>query len=184
MIRNALIVLGIGGIGYALYNYFNKQLQLALDWDFKIKDLKVLRFDAYGIELDLLVSVLNKSSFKVEVKDYDIDVLYRNVKIGNAKNSIPFTVEGESWFDVPTRAYVQFKGTTGILDDLGMALLKNEPITFDVRGDMNVVFGSIAKKVKFNVKDVVVSKNISTDLGIAKPVTKVTDFLGNLGIKI
>lgn len=184
MLKKALIIAGIGGIGYAVYNYFQKQLQLALDWDFKIKDLRVVRLDNNGVELDLLVSVLNKSSFKINVKDYDIDVLYENVKIGNAKSTTPFTVEGESWFDVPTKAYVQFKGTKGILDDFGMALVKNEPITFDVKGNMNVVFGSIPKEVVFNVKDVVVSKNISSDLGIAKPIGKITDFLGNLGIKL
>ena len=40
MIRSTLALIGIGGIGYALYNYFNKQLALALDWDFKIKKSK------------------------------------------------------------------------------------------------------------------------------------------------
>ena len=61
--RTLLAFLGLGGIAYGLYNYFNKQLQLALDWDFKIKGFKLLNLDKNGASVDLLVSVLNKSSF-------------------------------------------------------------------------------------------------------------------------
>lgn len=184
MLRKGLIIAGIGGIGYALYNYFNKQLKLALDWDFKVKNVRVAKFDGLGAELNLIISVLNKSSFKVEVKNYDVNVFYEGVKIGNAKNNVPFTVQAESWFDVPTKAYINFQGTKGVLDDFGLDLLKNEPIKLDVRGDMNVVFGNIPKQVKFNVKDVVVSENISTDLNIQKPVGKINEFLRNLGVNL
>lgn len=184
MVRTSLIVLGIGGIGYALYNYFNRQLRLALDWDFKIKDLKVNDFTGKGADLSLLVSVENKSLFALTVKDYDIDVIYDGVKIGNATSKKSFVVQSESWFDVPTRAFVAFKGAKGILDNFAIALLKNEPILFDVRGNMNVVFGNIPKKVVFNVEDVIVSTAIGTQLGIDKPIGKINDFLTNLGIKL
>ena len=62
--KKLLFIVGLGGIGYALYNYFNKQLALALDWDFKIKDVKINELTSNGVNLDLIISVLNKSSFK------------------------------------------------------------------------------------------------------------------------
>jgi LEA14-like dessication related protein len=184
MIRSGLIVLGIGGIAYGLYNYFSKQLELALKWDFKIKDLKVVNIDANGAELNLLVSVLNKSSFNIEVRTYDIDVFYKNIKIANAKSFSPFTVQAESWFDVPTKAFLDFKGSKGILDDFAIDVLKNNPIDLDVKGVMKVTFGNINRNVIFNVPNVRVTEGVSTSLGISKPVGKITDFITNLGIKI
>lgn len=182
--RSLIIIASIGGIGYALYNYFNKQLKLALDWDFKIKDLKVNEFSGRGADLTLLVSVLNKSAFALTVKNYDIDVIYEGVKIGNAVNKNPFVIQAESWFDVPTKAFIEFSGAKGILDDLAITLLKNEQLLFDVKGKMNVVFGNIPKEVIFNVKDIVVSQAIGTQLGIDKPILKLNDFLGKLGVKL
>jgi len=182
--KKLLFIIGLGGIGYGLYNYFTKQLALALDWDFKIKDFKVNSITSQGADLNLIISVLNKSAFAIEVKDYDIDVFYKGVKIGNAVTNTPFIIQGDSWFDVPTKAYIGFQGAKGILGDFGMAVIKKEPIKLDVKGGMNVIFGKIPKEVEFNVKDVVVTENITETIGLSKPLGDVTDWLGKLGIKI
>ena len=49
---------------------------------------------------------------------------------------------------------------------------------------MNVVFGSIPKEVSFNVKDVVLTKNLAKTIGIGKTIGKLNDFLRKLGIKL
>ena len=96
--KKILFILGIGGISYALYSYFTKQLSLALDWDFKVKGVKVLYIDKKRTKLNLTISVYNKSIFELLVKNYDLDIIYENVKIGNAKTSTQFTVNGEQYF--------------------------------------------------------------------------------------
>lgn len=168
--KKLLFIIGLGGIGYGFYYYFKKQLDLALDFDFKFKDVKVTSVDKNGVDLALLISVLNKSSFAIEVIDYDIDMIYEGTTIANAKSSQKFTVQGDSSFDVPTNAYIQFKGSEGILDDF--------------IGDMNIVFGGIPKEVIFNAKDVVLTDDLAETIGIDKTIGKLNKFLEGLGIKI
>tara|TARA_B110000977_G_scaffold9221_1_gene12277 strand:+ start:322 stop:873 length:552 start_codon:yes stop_codon:yes gene_type:complete len=182
--KKLLFIIGLGGIGYGFYYYFKKQLDLALDFDFKFKDVKVTSVDKNGVDLALLLSVLNKSSFAIEVIDYDIDMIYEGTTIANAKSSQKFTVQGDSSFDVPTNAYIQFKGSEGVLDDLGLSLLKSKSIKVDFIGDMNVVFGGIPKEVIFNAKDVVLTDDLAETIGINKTVGKLNKFLEGLGIKI
>jgi LEA14-like dessication related protein len=182
--KKILFVLGIGGIGYALYNYFNKQLALALDWDFKVKGFQVAELDNDGVKLDLIISVLNKSSFALLVKNYDINIIYEDVIVGTAKNNTPFTVEGDSWFDVPTKADIRFSSAKGVLGELGLNLITKKPLLIDVKGDMNVEFGGISKKVVLNVKDIIVTENLSKSVGLSKPIDSISDFLSKLGIKI
>jgi LEA14-like dessication related protein len=182
--KKLLFIIGLGGIGYGLYYYFKKQLDLALNFDFKFKDVKANNIDKSGVNLALLISVQNKSSFAIEVIDYDIDVVYEGTIIGNAKSVGNFTVQGDSWFDVPVNAYIQFKGSEGILDDLGISLLKTKPVKVDFVGDMNVVFGSVSKEVVFNAKDVLLTNNLAETIGVDKTVGKLNDFLEKLGIKI
>ena len=43
---------------------------------------------------------------------------------------------------------------------------------------------NLERKVILNVKDVVLSQNLAGDIGIGKPIDKVTGFLNNLGIKL
>jgi len=182
--KKLLFIIGLGGIGYGLYYYFREQLNLALDFDFELKDVEVLDLDNKGVNLALIVSVLNKSSFAIEVIDYDINMIYEGTAIANAKSSEEFTVQGDASFDVPTNAYIQFKGSEGILDDLGLSLLKSKSINVDFVGDMNIVFGGIAKNVIFNAKDVVLTENLAETIGIDKTIGKLNKFLEGLGIKI
>ena len=175
--KKLLFIIGLGGIGYGLYYYFKSQLDLALNFDFKFKDVQLEDIDKDGVNLALVISVLNKSS-------YDINMIYEGTKIGNAKSVSSFTVQGDSWFDVPAKAYIKFKGSEGILDDLGLSLLKSKPVDVDFVGKMNVVFANLPKEVIFNVKDVVLTENLAETIGIGKTIGKLNKFLDKLGIKI
>lgn len=182
--KKILYIVGLGGIGYALYSYITKQVALALDWDYKIKSVRVNELTKDGVNFDLILSILNKSSFSLEVKNYDIDVYYADVLIGKAKNNVPLVVAGDTWFDVPVRANVSFKGKQGVLKNLGITLLGAKPLLVDLKGEMNVVVGKLPKQILLNVKDVEISENLSEDVGLQKPISEVTKFLDKLGIKI
>tara|TARA_R110000782_G_scaffold49136_1_gene107069 strand:- start:971 stop:1522 length:552 start_codon:yes stop_codon:yes gene_type:complete len=182
--KKILFILGLGGIGYGVYYYFTEQLKLALDWDFKISNFKLNTITSQGADVDLVISVLNKSSFAVEVKDYDIDLLYSGVAIAKAKSDGKFTVQADSWFNVPTSAYISFDSAKGILGDLGKTLLSNKPIKITVKGKMNILIANISKEIIFNAKDIMVSQNSADDLGLSKPINDINKLLGKLGIKI
>jgi len=182
--KKILFFIGVGGIGYALVRYLTKQYSLALDWDFKVKGLNILYLDKKRAKLKLNISILNKSIFELLVKNYDLDILYENVKIGNAKTSTPFTVKADSWFDVPVIADIEFEKVKGVLDDFGINLLLQKPMYIDIKGDMNVQISKIKKKIIFNKKDVLLTENLGKDIGISKTLSDVTGFLDKLGIKI
>ena len=182
--KKILFYIGIGGIGYALVRYFNKQYSLALDWDFKVKSVNLLYIDKKRVKLNLKISILNKSIFELIVKNYDLNIVYENVKIGNAKTSTPFTVNADSWFDVPVIVDLEFDKLKGVLDDFGINLLLQKPMYIDIVGDMNIQISKIKKKIIFNKKDVLLTENLGKDIGISKTLSDVTGFLDKLGIKI
>ena len=111
-------------------------------------------------------------------------MIYEGTNVAKAKSSQKFIVQGDSSFDVPTNAYIKFKGSEGILDDLGLSLLKSKSIKVDLIGDMNIVFGSISKEVIFNVRDVVLTEDLAVTMGVNKTIDKLNKFLEGLGIKI
>lgn len=184
MIRKVLIFSGLAGLGYAFYNYFNKQLFLANQWEVKILNAKFNSIDKNGANLDLTILLLNKSSFAIEIQNYDLDILYDKKIVGKVKYDETFIVESDTWFSVPTNITLDFKILTRVLGDLGLDVLKDEPINIDIKGNMNTVFMGLNKQVIFDKKNILLSENIASDLGLGKSVGKITNVLGKLGLKL
>lgn len=182
--KKVLIALGVVGIGYALYNYFNKQLALALQFEYKIKGFKVLSIGKTKSDIQIVVSILNKSLFTLKVNSYNFDIYYSGEKIANANNNIPFVVEGDTWFDVPVVASIYYKETISVADDFVKNVLVNNPILLSYKGKINVTFQGITKEVDIDVKDIASSENFASDYGLTKPVSKINTLLGKLGVTI
>jgi len=184
MIKFSLFVVGFGGLGYALYNYYNKQLKFAMDWEFDVKDMKVISIDSNGAEIDFLISLLNKSSFSIDILDYDIDILYKGYKIGNAKSKESFTVQPQDWFDVDVVGQIDFNQGKKVIGEIGLSLFEKSSLKIDAKGKMNVVFSGIDREVIFNKKDIIVSDNLAKDLFLESPVNEINKLLDKIGIKL
>ena len=89
---------------------------MALDFDFSIKDIEVLALDNDGVNLGLLISVTNKSSFAIEVIDYDIDMIYEGTNVAKAKSSQKFIDYTPSEFTDNTDLHGCKVGFINVLD--------------------------------------------------------------------
>lgn len=182
--KKVLLVLGLGGLGYGAYWFFNKQLQLALDWDIKMGSIKNLNITSKETDATLSVLIQNKSMFSITVNSYNLKAIYDGNEIGNTTSSTAFNVSGDSWFEVPIDMVLNHSKLKSSLGELGLSILEEKEVMVDVSGVMNVTFQGINRDVALNLKDVIVSENISKDLGLKEPIDKVKDFLGKLGIKV
>lgn len=176
-------ILGIAGMGFAFYHYMTKQLALALDWDYKIKDIKLRNLTSESVDLDLVVSILNKSNFALDIKDYAIDIYYEGLLVAEVNNNIALTVKPDSFFDVPINLNLSFEGKSDALINFGKTLLNKKALKIDLVGRMNIVFINIKKEVLFNIKDIEIYENATETLGLNSSVSKVNAFLDKLGIK-
>ena len=68
MIKKVLIVGGVGLAGYGLYRYFKYQVDLAMKYDYKIKNFKYLGISGNDVKVSATIQISNKSNFKLNVK--------------------------------------------------------------------------------------------------------------------
>jgi LEA14-like dessication related protein len=68
------IIAGLAGIGYGLYRFYKKQIDLALSYCYKISGAKFNTVTKNRINLDLMVKILNNSAFQADLTGYDFDV--------------------------------------------------------------------------------------------------------------
>lgn len=186
--KKVLVLGGLASIGYAFYYYFKKQISLALNFDYKLKDAKVIKLDTKGATLDFAIEVSNNSSFQVDIMGYDIAFKYKNVQLGNTKSNKRFTVNADSKFVVQSIGDVSFQNAKSVLLPFVKDVIDRKPIQVDVEGYIDVEFSSFSRRIEFNNKTFTYSKDLLVDVGLddefEKGKTKIGDILGKIGIKI
>lgn len=186
--KKLLVLGGLASIGYAFYYYFKKQVSLVMNFDYRIKDAKILKLTKDGAKLDVAVQVTNKSSLGVDVLGYDLTFKYKGVEFGKTQSNQSFRVNPDSIFIVQSEGDVSFKNAKTVLLPFVKNIIDRKPIQIELQGFLNVEFSGLIRKVEFNNQQITYSEDLLVDLGLddefEKGKTKIGDILGKIGIKI
>jgi LEA14-like dessication related protein len=142
---------GIALAGFGLYRYFKYQIELALSYQYALKDFKILPQTKQGlINVSAVFSITNKSSFKVLVKDYDLALFYKDVPFANTKSAQPITVQPNSTFEVIGLGEIDVQKSKVAIIPFAKDVLERKPIDIAVSGKINVVFLGIPTSLNFD----------------------------------
>lgn len=78
---------GIAAIGYGVYNYYRKQINLALQYCYKIYDIDIITIEQNLIVFKIFIKIKNKSNFSFKLKGYDLNVSLNRNHIANITSS-------------------------------------------------------------------------------------------------
>ena len=107
--KNLLLFGGIGLAGFGLFRYFKYQIDFALNYDYKIKNFKILSYDSDKINASLEIEVENKSNFQILVNEYNLKISYKGKNFANAKKTTPFLVLPNNSFTLKTEGVINVK---------------------------------------------------------------------------
>jgi LEA14-like dessication related protein len=185
-VRISSVVLGVFGIGYSFYYFFKKQLELALNYEYKLYNFKITELSLSKASVKFLIQINNKSRFTIDVLEYDLNFEYKNVKVANAKSVKPFSVLPDGKFDIKALATFDFDSTSLVLSDLYNEAMAKKPIVLTINGFIDVKLFNFQKRIKFKGTEFVASENLLADLKLNNDIVKIgswaDDLLGNLGI--
>ena len=179
---------GIALAGFGLYRYFKYQIELALSYQYALKDFKILPQTKEGIiNASAVFSITNKSSFKVLVKDYDLQLFYKDFPFANTKSIQPITVQPNSTFEVTGFGELDIQKSKIAIIPFVKDVANRKPIDIAVSGKINVVFLGIPTSLNFDKQKFNYSVDLIQDynLGSAyeKLKTKYPRIFSLLGIK-
>lgn len=166
MKKTLLYLSGIAIAGGALYYYFKSQFDLALQYEYKIDDLRILKLTDQGMEVEATVRLNNKSAFKVEVLEYDIAVRYKNITVARAISTETFVVNPESSTNLKIFGSVVFGEAKSAILPFVSSVLSQKPIKIDVAGYVRAKFLGITHTFEFDAKDLEYSSNLLADFNL------------------
>ena len=183
--KNLLLFGGIGLAGFGLFRYFKYQIDLALNYDYKIKNFKILSYDSDKINASLEIEVENKSNFQILVNEYNLKISYKGKNFANAKKTTPFLVLPNNSFTLKTEGVINVKESSVAVLPFIQDVLAKKPINVEVTGYIKVKFIGIDYTLNFNNETFQYSSDLLRDLGLSKKVSgfkqknpAIAEFLG------
>lgn len=99
-LRTILILSGAGMIGYAIYNFYKKQISFVKNIDYRINKIKVLKIDRQLLSIELTFRILNYSNIDAEVSEIFLDFFINDNKAGNIQESKTIIIKASGQTDV------------------------------------------------------------------------------------
>jgi LEA14-like dessication related protein len=170
--KKVLLFGGIGLAGFGLYRYFKYQVDMALNYDYKIKNFKILGYDNEKINISLELEITNNSSFEILVKEYDLKLSFKGKNFATTKSKVPFAVLPNNSFTLKTEGVINVKESKIAILPFIQDVLGKKPINVEVSGFVKVKFLGLDYTLKFDNEIFQYSADLLKDVGLSKQVNK------------
>ena len=180
MVKKALIIGGVGLAGYGLYRYFKYQVDLAMKYDYKIKNFKYLGINGNDVKVSATIQITNKSSFRLVVNSFDLDLYYEGKKFADVISTKPVTIEPNSSFDITGIGVINVNDIKVGLPQFLSDVLKQKPIEIEVLGQLKINFMNVNSTINFNREKFTYSTDLITEYGFGDKYSKLKQKYSNI----
>jgi LEA14-like dessication related protein len=180
MVKKALIIGGVGLAGYGLYRYFKYQVDLAMKYDYKIKNFKYLGINGNDVKVSATIQITNKSSFKLIVNSFDLDLYYEGKKFADVISTKPVTIEPNSSFDITGIGVINVNDIKVGLPQFLSDVLKQKPIEIEVIGQLKINFMNVNSTINFNREKFTYSTDLISEYGFGDKYSKLKQKYSNI----
>jgi len=170
--KKLLLFGGIGLAGFGFYRYFKYQIDLALNYDYKIKNFKILSYDNENINVSVELEIVNNSAFEILINEYDLKLFFKGKNVANAKSKVPFAVLPNNSFTLKTEGAINVQESKVAIIPFVKDVLEKKPINLEVTGFIKVKFLGINYTLKFDQESFQYSADFLKDVGLSKPLDK------------
>jgi LEA14-like dessication related protein len=170
--KKLLLFGGIAIAGFGLYRYFRYQIDLALNYDYKLKDFQIIGQEGDIIKVSATFEISNKSSFKVDVKGYDLELFFKDVSFAITKSTESITIQPNSSFQVVGYGEINLKESKVIIVPFLKDVLDRKPIDISVSGKIKIVFLGIPTSLNFDKQKFNYSVDLIQEYNLASAYEK------------
>jgi LEA14-like dessication related protein len=170
--KKGLLFGGLALAGFGLYRYFKYQVDMALNYDYKIKNFKILGTTSENINVALELEIANNSSFEILIKEYDLKIYFKGLNFATSKSNVPFAVLPNTSFTLKTNGVINIQESKIAVIPFVQDVLARKPINVEVTGFVKVKFLGINYTLKFDKQKFEYSADVLKDYGLSSKVNK------------
>lgn len=177
MKNSSLLILGgVGLIGFALYRYFKSQVDLALQYDYNIKNFNIVSVEGDKVNVAVDFDIVNKSNFEIILNSYELEFYFKDVPFGTSISTAPIKVLPNSKFTVKATGTIDASAVKVSALSLASDIWTRKPINIQLKGNIKIKFLGISTTINLDKENFEYSADLLKEYGIDKP-------LHNLAVK-
>jgi LEA14-like dessication related protein len=148
--KKALLFGGIAIAGFGIYRYFKYQIDMALNYEYKLKDFKILGQEGDVMKVSATFEITNKSSFKVDVMGYDLQIFFKDTPFARSTNTNKLTIQPNSSFEIIGIGEINIVKSKILILPLIKDIFDRKPIDISVSGVVNIKFLGVPTSLTFD----------------------------------
>ena len=170
--KKALLFGGIAIAGFGLYRYFKYQIDMALNYDYKLKDFKILGQSGDVMKVSATFEITNKSSFKVDVTGYDLQIFFKDTAFARTINTDKITIQPNSSFQIVGLGEINIVKSKVLILPLVKDIFDRKPIDISVTGVVNIKFLGVPTSLRFDKQKFNYSLDLIKEYNLANSYEK------------
>ena len=170
--KKVLLFGGLALAGFGLYRYFRYQIEMALNYDYSLKDFKILGQEGNMVDVSAVFSITNKSSFQVEIKSYYLQLYFKELPFATTQSSESIIIQPNSTFEVTGTGQIDIEKSKVAIIPFVKDVLDRKPIDIAVSGTIHIVFLGIPTSLNFDKQKFNYSVDLLQDYGLANGYEK------------
>lgn len=148
--KKVLLFGGIAIAGFGLYRYFKYQIDMALNYDYKLKDFKIISQQGETMKVSATFEITNKSSFKVDVTGYNLQLFFKDQPFASTTSTEKITIKPNSSFEIIGYGEINLAKSKVLILPFIKDVLDRKPIDVSVSGVVNIVFLGVPTSLRFD----------------------------------
>jgi LEA14-like dessication related protein len=152
-LKTVSLVAGIGLIGYAIYKYYQKQIDFIKDITYQVTGVKIREFSKQKVSMDISALIFNASNVEATLTQMYLDVFINGVNVGKVNEIKDILI-------LPKQStIIQFNFSfdpsliaKNIVDLVTLSVAAKD-IIFDIKGYIRVKSGFLSTALPFEYRN-------------------------------
>lgn len=141
--NNILKWLSFGFLGYRVYSVYAQKAAKVMDWNYKINDVAFTNYSTKSIAGFVDWDFINASELVGQVKDINVDFLYKGSRIGSISMPGPYLVPAKGTANVRTNFFLDLEQVYAKALMMISELAQYGDITIEIKGSARVRSGQL-----------------------------------------
>jgi LEA14-like dessication related protein len=148
-LKTVSILAGLGLIGYAIYRYYLKQIDILKNITFKVQGIKIREFSKKKVSLDVSALIFNASNVEVTITQMYLDVYANGVKVGDINEIKDILIKPKQSTFISFNFSLDLSLIAKNIVDLITISVSSKDMIIDIKGYIKVKNGFLSTPVPF-----------------------------------
>ena len=152
-LKTVSLLAGLGIIGYAIYRYYQKQVDFLKDITYQITGIKIREFTKKKVSLDISAVIFNASNVEATVSQMYLDVIINGIKVGNVNEVKEILVKPKQSTIIQFNFSFDPSLIAKNIVDLVTLSVAAKDIVLDIKGYIRVKSGFLSSALPFEYRN-------------------------------